>query len=98
MTPARGRERPEQSGNHNLTYLLAGTPLLQTRPWILHGIATKGLILILINLITVGRALKPNRGSGLAGNVPNCNILNKYNLKSANIYHDGRSRSECQWH
>jgi len=42
---------------------LSGTRLLQTRPWIPHGIGRKGLILILINLITVKRALMPNCGS-----------------------------------
>src|SRR5436853_3419915 len=98
MTPERGRERPEQWGNHNLICLLSGTGLLQTRPWILHGVATKGLILILINLVTVKGALKPNRSSRRAGHAPDCNILNKYHLKTTNVYRIGRSRSECQWH
>jgi len=40
----------------------------------------------------------PNCGSSLAGHVPDCNILNKYNLKSTNVYHPGRSRSKSQWH
>ena len=38
--------------------------------------------------------LKPNRNYSLAGQVPNCNILNKHSLKSTNVYYSRRSRSE----
>ena len=52
--PERERERSERNRRTtNAPCLASVTCLFQTRFWILHGIATKGLIPILINLITV---------------------------------------------
>ena len=51
MTPdTRGASALSATGNHNLTCLLSGTYLFEARPWILHSIRHKGLLLFQINL------------------------------------------------
>src|SRR5712691_11348150 len=52
MTPdTRGASALSATGNHNLTCLLSGTCLFEARPWILHSIRHKGLLLFQINLL-----------------------------------------------
>ena len=52
MTPdTRGASALSATGNHNLTCLLSGTYLFEARPWILHSIRHKGLLLFQINLL-----------------------------------------------
>src|SRR5712691_13060004 len=98
MTPKRGRERPERNqGTTTLPASFRDLPFPHTsldtawyRPERLNTNSNKPCYR--------EGALKSNSSSGLAGHVLNCNILNKYNLKSTNVYHPGRSRSESQWH